>query len=111
MNKFVSIKSNKTFLDALSLDEQFNANLSLHDVIGLCDERPDIDLLNQFYLDVINNPKNGFTELEMNVIKLFLYGYEFKDIALLLNSRQQPIYRAFKSAVSKIGKKMKRQKK
>ena len=46
----------------------------------------------------------------MRVIKLFLYGYEFKDIALLLNVRTSTVYRAFKKAVVKIGKKMRPQK-
>ena len=110
MNKFVANRSNKSFIDALSLDEQFNANLSLHDVVGIYDDKPENDLLNHTFLEIINNPKNEFAEIEMRVIKLFLYGYEFKDIALLLNVRTSTVYRAFKKAVVKIGKKMRPQK-
>ena len=106
INKFITRSKDLVVFETLTLDD-IGGNLSLHDVAGENDEQIKTKLLNEAFLTIVNDPKNRFTKTERNIIKLFLYGYELKDIALLLDLKVPNVYHHFKVAVDKIGKKMK----
>ena len=96
MNAFVS-------LDFAPSDDFRN----LHDVIGKEDQIMRQELLREVFTSIVNNPINGFSEKEKNIIKLYLSDYDMKEIARKTNRSLATVYRIYKRAVKKIGSVMK----
>ena len=76
---------------------------SLHEVIGNDDQTYRQDFLKQVFTSIVNNSKNGFSEIEKSTINYYLNDYDMKEIARITNRSLATIYRAYDRAVTKIG--------
>lgn len=99
------IEKNQKHYKKMSLDfTPSNAVRELHDIIGFEDKNFKIDLLNDSFMKIVNDPLNNFTPKEKETISYFLSGLEFKDIAELTNRNLSSVYKTYRKAVSKIGR-------
>ena len=85
----------------ISLDTEIDNGSTLHDVLTGENVDKNISLFNSL-MNMINNPNTGLSDLEKNVISLFLDGYEFKDISKRLKISKSTTYRSYHSAINRI---------
>ena len=106
MDKY--IKANVKGMGTSSLDFiPSNTIHELHDIVGLEDKSYKKELLSEVFVKIIDDKYNDFSKREKAVIKLYLDGYEFKDISELLCCSLQTVYRNYHQAVEKIGRVLK----
>lgn len=102
------IKQNVKSIGVTSLDfVPSNTIHTLHDIVGLEDKSYKKELLSEVFIKIIEDKYNDFSRREKNVIKLYLEGYDMKDIAELLHCSIQTVYRNYHQAVDKIGRVLK----
>lgn len=102
------IKQNVKSIGVTSLDfVPSNTIHALHDIVGLEDKSYKKELLSEVFIKIIEDKYNDFSNREKNVIKLYLDGYDMKDIAELLHCSIQTVYRNYHQAVDKIGRVLK----
>ncbi len=87
----------------LSLDSSNVNNRLLHDVFGAEDMTMKRQLLVESFVSIANDPNNSFSCKERHVLKLYLEGYSYKEIAALTNQSISNVYKLYHSAVKKIG--------
>ena len=90
--------------NTLSLDKETAFEQSLHDVVSVNELYSEQNLLRDNFIAIIDNPNNDFTDSQRTVIKLYLDGYEFKEIAGILNWSRSKVYSLYYKAIEKIRK-------
>ena len=105
------IKANSRFISAVSLDQTTKYQQSVHDIVGQEDEKVKQELLTDTFINIVNNPKNEFTQMEKQIIKLYLVGFSLPEISKKMEWAISTVYKFYRSAVAKIGRVLKEQKK
>ena len=80
---------------------------ALHDIVGLEDKSYKKELLSETFIKILEDTNSDFSKREKEVIRLYLDGYEIKDIAKILHCSLQTVYRNYNQAVEKIGRVLK----
>ena len=102
------IKRNLRNFGTTSLDFMpSNTIHDLHDIVGREDSSYQKQLLSEVFTRIIEDKNNDFSKREQSVIKLYLDGYEMKDIAEILKCSLPSVYRNYHQAVTKIGRVLK----
>lgn len=91
----------KTF-NGISLDQQNEENFSNDQIIGETDANIEKGLVEETFLNIINDPKNGFSENEKIVMKLTIEGYEPTEIMKMFRWSKSQIYYALRNAKEKL---------
>ena len=91
----------KTF-NGISLDQQNEENFSNDQIIGETDANIEKGLVEEAFLNIINDPKNGFSENEKIVMKLTIEGYEPTEIMKMFRWSKSQIYYALRNAKEKL---------
>lgn len=91
----------KTF-NGISLDQQNEDNFSNDQIIGETDVKIEKGIVEDTFLNIINDPKNGFSENEKIVMKLTIEGYEPTEIMKMFKWSKSQIYYALKNAKEKL---------
>lgn len=91
----------KTF-NGISLDQQNEDNFSNDQIIGETDVKIEKGIVEDTFLNIINDPRNGFSENEKIVMKLTIEGYEPTEIMKMFKWSKSQIYYALKNAKEKL---------
>lgn len=91
----------KTF-NGISLDQQNEDNFSNDQIIGETDVTIEKGIVEDTFLNIINDPRNGFSENEKIVMKLTIEGYEPTEIMKMFKWSKSQIYYALKNAKEKL---------
>ena len=91
----------KTF-NGISLDQQNEDNFSNDQIIGETDVKIEKGIVEDTFLNIINDQKNGFSENEKIVMKLTIEGYEPTEIMKMFKWSKSQIYYALKNAKEKL---------
>jgi len=91
----------KTF-NGISLDQQNEDNFSNDQIIGETDAKIEKGIVEDTFLNIIDDPKNGFSENEKIVMKLTIEGYEPTEIMKMFKWSKSQIYYALRNAKEKL---------
>ena len=91
----------KTFY-GISLDQQNDDNFSNDQLLGEPDMKLQKSLVEDTFLNIIENPINNFTESEKLVMKLTIEGYAPLEIMKVLKWSKSQVYYALKKAKAKL---------
>ncbi len=91
----------KTF-NGISLDQQNDENFSNDQLIGEPDFKIQKGLVEDTFLAIINDSKNGFSENEKLVMTLTIEGYEPTDIMKMFKWSKSQVYYALRNAKEKL---------
>lgn len=91
----------RTF-NGISLNDENEDNFSNDQILGEPDYKIDESLLVDSYFELLEDPKNGFSNNEKKVMKLTYEGYEPTEIMKLLKWTKSQVYYALKNAKQKI---------
>lgn len=104
MKKFVKDNTPeeiRCFNAVFSLDQYADDDLQLHEKITKSDDE-NIESIRTTILEIVNNPNNYFSFEEKCVVGLFLDGFDFNEIAEMLNMAKHKVYRLNRNAIDKI---------
>ncbi len=91
----------KTF-NGISLDQQNEDNFSNDQILGETDVKIEKGIVEDTFLNIIDDPRNGFSENEKIVMKLTIEGYEPTEIMKMFKWSKSQIYYALKNAKEKL---------
>ena len=96
------VKKMKNTVTRVSLDTVLSDGRCLHDLMGENDAALEEDTLHSTFMKIIDNPNNNLNEKERTLLRYYLDGYDFKEIALLMDCSKSKTYYLFKNAINKI---------
>ncbi|HPS19276.1 MAG TPA: hypothetical protein PLR04_04080 [Bacilli bacterium] len=91
----------KTF-NGVSLDQQNDDYFSNDQIIGEPDLTMEKGIVEDTFLEIINDSNNGFTETEKTVMILTIEGYEPAEIMKIFKWTKSQVYYALKKAKEKL---------
>lgn len=96
------VKNMKIGISRVSLDTDLPDGRNLHDIVGSNDEFYKGDSLYNQFIQIIENHDNSLSDKERILVRYYLDGFEFKEIATLMNCSKSQAYYLFQTAVQKI---------
>ena len=96
------IKKVYQLMGRVSLDTTLDDGRSLHDIVGETQESVSEDSLFAEFMRIIEDETNDLNIKERTVLRYYLEGYEFKEIAELMQCSKSKIYYLYKTSIQKI---------
>lgn len=98
------LQKNKHLINnTVSLDDFINSSQgsTLHEFVGKEDDN-DRQLIKETILNIVNDKKNDFPDIQKNILALIFEGYIIKEIGIILDIPESTLYSNYQKMIEKL---------